>query len=389
MSTSRSQVDSFLQRGFTRRQAGRIASLLTAGAALPFYNEFAMAQDAERRLMRGANGVRPAFDPDAVRISSNENPLGPCKEGLEAIYKIAPHGGRYSPFGEAGDFIKTVAEIEGVKQECVAPFAGSSDPLHRSSCAFTSPTRSWVMGNPGYGGGAPEFIGSRLVRVPLREDYSHDVEAMIKADPNGGAYYVCNPNNPSGTITARKDLEYLLANKPKDAVVVIDEAYIHFSETAQPASDLVAAGKDVIVLRTFSKVYGMAGLRAGFAMGRPDLLAKLRPYGSGMLPITGIACATASMKAKSLVAERRAINKRIRENTFEFLEKKKVKFIPSQTNFFMMEVGQPGADFARAMAKQKVFIGRVWPVWPTKVRVTVGTQDDMDKFKAAFEKVMA
>ena len=389
MSIPRIPVDSLLQRGFTRRQAGRIASLLTAGAALPFYNEFAMAQDAERRLMRGANGVRPAFDPDAVRISSNENPLGPCKEGLEAIYKIAPHGGRYSPFGEAGEFVKTVAEIEGVKQDCVAPFAGSSDPLHRSSCAFTSPTRSWVMANPGYGGGAPEFIGSKVFRVPLREDFSHDVEAMIKADPNAGAYYVCNPNNPSGTLTARKDIEYLLANKQKDAVVIVDEAYIHFSDNAVPASDLVAAGKDVVVLRTFSKVYGMAGIRAGFAMGRPDLLAKLRPYGPGMLPITGIACATASLKAKSLVAERRAINKGIRENTFEFLEKKNVKFIPSQTNFFMMEVGQPGGEFAKAIAKQKVFIGRVWPAWPTKVRVTVGTQDEMDKFKAAYEKVMA
>jgi histidinol-phosphate aminotransferase len=216
------------------------------------------------------------------------------------------------------------------------------------------------------------------------------VEAMFKADPNAGAYYVCNPNNPSGTLTPRKDIEFLLANKQKDAVVIVDEAYIHFSESAQPSNDLVAAGKDVVVLRTFSKVYGMAGIRSGFAMGRPDLLAKLRPYGpGGMLPITGVACATASLKAKNLVSERRAINKHIRENTFEFLDKKNVKFIPSHTNFFMMEVGRPGGEFAKAMAAQKVFIGRVWPAWPTKVRVTVGTQDEMDKFKAAYEKVMA
>ncbi len=244
-------------------------------------------------------------------------------------------------------------------------------------------------GDPGYGGGAPQFIGSKTVRVPLRADFSHDVEAMIKMDPDAGAYYICNPNNPSGTITARKDIEYLLANKKKDAVVVVDEAYIHFAETAQPCNDLVAADKDVIVLRTFSKVYGMAGIRAGFALGRPDLLAKMRPYGAGMLPITGLACATASLKAKSLVAERRAINKKIRENTFAFLEKKNVKYIPSETNFFMMEVNQPGTEVAQALAKDKVFIGRVWAAWPTKVRVTVGTQEEMDKFTAAYSKLLA
>ncbi len=388
MSPSRERNESLLQRGFTRRDVGRIARLLTAGAAFPFYNEYAMAQDAQRRTLRPAANRR-ASDPDAVRISSNENPLGPCKEGLEAIAKCAPFGGRYSPFGEQAEFTKAVAEIEGVKEDHIAPFAGSSDPLHRASCAFTSPTRSWVMANPGYGGGAPEFIGSKVFRVPLRADHTHDVEAMFKADPNAGAYYVCNPNNPSGTVTPRKDIDFLLANKQKDAVVILDEAYIHFSETAKPGCDLVAAGKDVVVLRTFSKVYGMAGIRAGFAMARPDLLAKMRPYGAGMLPITGLACATASLKVKSLVAERRAINKQIRENTFEFLQKKGVQFIPSETNFFMMEVGRPGTEFAQAMAEHKIFIGRVWPAWPTKVRVTVGTQEEMDKFKAAYEKIVA
>src|SRR3954471_7265942 len=321
MSIPEKQVDSFLHRGFSRRQVGRIASVLTAGAAFPFYNEFAMAQEAERRM----GGARRAMDPDAVRISSNENPLGPCKEGLEAIAKVAPHGGRYSPFGEQGDFVTAIAETEGVKESYVAAFAGSSDPLHRSTCAFTAPNRSWCMGEPGYGGGAPEFIGSKTVRVPLRKDFSHDVEAMIKTDPNAGVYYVCNPNNPSGTVTSRADIEYLLANKKKDAVVVVDEAYIHFSESAQPCNDLVAADKDVIVLRTFSKVYGMAGIRAGFAMGRPDLLAKLRPYGTGFLPITGLACATASLRVKGLVAERREINRKIRENTFAFLKKKGIE----------------------------------------------------------------
>jgi histidinol-phosphate/aromatic aminotransferase/cobyric acid decarboxylase-like protein len=383
------QQDVLLNKGFSRRQVGRIASLLTAGAALPFYNEFAMAQDAERRMMRGAAAGR-MNDPDVVRISSNENPMGPCKEALESMAKIAPLAWRYSPVGEDQDFVKTVAGIEDVPADHIAAFAGSSDPLHRCQCAFTSPTHSWTMGDPGYGAGAPAFIGSALHQVPLRPDFSHDVEAMIKADPDGGVFYVCNPNNPSGTVTARKDIEYLLANKKKDSVVLIDEAYIHFSDTAQPSSDLVAADKDIIVLRTFSKVYGMAGIRAGFALGRPDLLAKMRPYGVGFapVPITSMACATASLKVKDLVAKRKAINKGVRENTFAFLEKKGVKYIPSETNFFMMEVGKTG-PFTQAMAAQKVIIGRVWNAWPTMVRVTVGTQDEMDKFKAAYEKVTA
>ena len=109
----------------------------------------------------------------------------------------------------------------------------------------------------------------------------------------------------------------------------------------------------------------------------------------GMLPITGLACATASLRVKGLVAERRAINKRTREDVFSFLEKKKIQYVPSQTNFFMMEVGRPGGEFAKAMADHKIMIGRVWPAWPTKVRVTVGTQEEMNKFKAAYEAIVA
>jgi histidinol-phosphate aminotransferase len=380
-------VDSLLRRGFSRRDIGRIASLIGAGSALPFYNEFAMAQQAQQQMQRGGRGRQS--DPNAVRINQNENPMGPCKEGLEAMAKIAPMGWRYSPGGD--NLTEAIAESEGVKANYISAYAGSSDPLHRASCAFTSPTRSWVMGNPGYGGGAPEFIGSKTTRVLLRDDYSHNGKAMIEADPNGGVYYICNPNNPTGTLTPREDIEYILAHKQKDAIVLIDEAYIHFSESAKPATDLVNADKDVVVLRTFSKIYGMAGIRAGFAMGRPDLLAKMRPYGVGFMPVpvTSAACAAASLKVKNLVAERRATNRKIRQDTFAFLEKKGVKYIPSEANFFMMEVGKPGNDFAQAMAQNGVIIGRVWPVWPTKVRVTIGTQEEMEKFKTAFEKVTA
>lgn len=364
--------------------AHRMAAMLGASAAVPMFSEFAMAQAAEKQLLAG---TKMSPTDGIVRINSNENPLGPCREGLEAMVKIGPYGGRYSPFDEYERFHQAAAESEDLKAEYVAAFAGSSDPLFRATCAFTSATRSWVMAEPGYGGGAPAYIGSKLVRVPLRRDYSHDVEAMLKADGNAGAYYICNPNNPTGTLTTHKDIEYLLANKRKDAVVIVDEAYVHFSEKVEAARDLVMAGKDVIVLRTFSKVYGMAGIRAGFVMARPDLLERLRQYGDDTMPITGLACATASLKAKGLVAERRAVNRRIRDDVFEFLERKKAAYIPSETNFFMLEADRPHAEFARAMAAQKVLVGRVWPIWPTKVRVTIGTPEEMHLFKNAFEKV--
>jgi histidinol-phosphate aminotransferase len=374
------QKAELLSRGFTRRHLGKMASLLTAGAALPFYNESALAQ-------RAMNFTIPA---DAVRISSNENPLGPCPQALEAIYAVAKLGDRYSPTGESADFVKTAAELEGLKPDYVTPYAGSSDPLHRAVCAFVSPTRSLVMGDPGYEAGArsAEFIGAKVYRVPLTKDYKHDVKAMIKADPNAGVIYICNPNNPTGTLTPMEDLEWVLANKPAGSILLLDEAYIHFSGAKSGAS-LVAADKDVIVLRTFSKAYGMAGLRAGLALGRPDLLGKMRPYGAGMLPITGMAGAAASLKVKTLVAERMKINKDIREDVCAFLDKKGFSYVPSLSNKFMLDVKRPGMEIVKAMAKEKILIGRVWPAWPTYVRVTVGTQTEMNKFKAALVKVMA
>jgi histidinol-phosphate aminotransferase len=210
---------------------------------------------------------------------------------------------------------------------------------------------------------------------------------MVGADPNAGILYICNPNNPTGTITSREDIEYALANKPKGSILLLDEAYIHFSD-AKPCLDLVAADKDVVVLRTFSKIYGMAGLRCGFAIGRPDLLAKLEPYGWNSMPITAVVAATCSLKSKSLVAERKKINADVRNDVFSWLAANKYSFVPSQSNCWMVDVKRAGRQFIDAMEKKNVYIGRVWPAWPTHVRVTVGTPAEMEIFKKAFKEVM-
>jgi histidinol-phosphate aminotransferase len=235
---------------------------------------------------------------------------------------------------------------------------------------------------------AAEYIGAKSIRVPLTKTYAHDVKAMAAASPDAGLIYICNPNNPSGTTTPRADIEWLLANKPNGSIILLDEAYIHLCNEPMSA-DLVAADKDVVLLRTFSKIYGMAGLRAGAAYARPDLLEKLGGLSNGALPITGVAAAMASLKVKNLIAERRKIITGIRNDVFEFLEKHKFQYVPSVSNKFMVDVKRPGSEIIEAIRKEKIYIGRVWSIWPTHVRVTIGTQSEMEKFKTAFLKVTA
>jgi histidinol-phosphate aminotransferase len=189
-------------------------------------------------------------------------------------------------------------------------------------------------------------------------------------------------------VTLKADIEYIVANKPKGCLVLIDEAYIHYARTAVTTVPLVAAGGDVIVLRTFSKIYGMAGLRAGAALARPGLLAKLRNYGAGALPVTGMVGAIASLKVKGLVQERRDIIADIREQTASWLVKKGFAVLPSEANMLMVDVGRPGGEVSQGLRKEKVFIGRTWPSMPHHVRVTIGTRDEMAKFRKAFEQVM-
>lgn len=172
---------------------------------------------------------------------------------------------------------------------------------------------------------------------------------MAQADPDAGVIYVCNPNNPTGSVTSKEDIEYIVANKPKGAIVLLDEAYIHLAKSAQPASYLVAADKDVIILRTFSKLFGMAGLRAGAALGRPDLLAKLRSYGAGALPVTGMVGATASLKVKGLVEALCKVIADIREETAEWLNKKGFAVLPSDANMLMVDVHRPGRQVFSAL----------------------------------------
>ncbi|MGA7633016.1 MAG: pyridoxal phosphate-dependent aminotransferase [Terriglobales bacterium] len=336
-----------------------------------------------------AYAARQSMPENAVKIDSNENPLGPCASARQALTAILPQGGRYS-FGLTDDLLDTLAATEGLQHDQIRVYPGSSDPLHHTVAVFTSPQRSYVTADPGYEAGmmASNVIGTKVVKVPLTKNYAHDVRAMLAAAPDAGVFYIASPNNPTGTLTSHSDIEYLLENKPKDSIVLVDEAYIHFCD-APSTMDLVKAGKDVIVLRTFSKIYGMAGLRCGAAFGRPDLLEKIENYGGGNpMPITALVAATASLKDAHLVSERKRVNSAVRAQVFAWLDRHGYSYIPSDANFFMLDSKRPAKPAIDAMAKQNVFIGRIWPSMPTYTRVTIGTAPEMEQFQAAWHKVM-
>ncbi len=362
----------------SRRTFLQLSAAATAAMAFRIATEASLA--AEERFV---------FHPGAVVIDANENPLGPCDAARKAIVDMAPQGGRYS-YWLHEEFVKTYTQMEDLKPEYLRVFPGSSEPLHFSVLSFTSPTKSYVTADPGYEAGmrAAKVSGARVVKIPLTKSYAHDVKAMLAAAPDAGLFYVCTPNNPTGTMTPHSDIEQLLAAKPKGSVVLVDEAYIHFSDGVS-ALDLVKANQDVIVLRTFSKIYGMAGIRCGMAIARPDLLAKLENFsGWSAMPITAMAAATASLKHEHLVPERKQVNAAIRQKTFDWLASQGYSFVPSQSNCFMLDAKRPAKEVIDAMAKRNVYIGRPWPVWPTHVRITVGTQPEMEAFQSAFDAVM-
>jgi histidinol-phosphate aminotransferase len=372
----------------SRRSFIRYASLL---AAAPIFTEahFAMAAQQAAGAQVAKRQSHNAMPSDAVLINANENPLGPCKAACEKIAAIAPLGGRYDILGETDKLTKTFAAQHNLKEDHIAVYAGSSEPLHYTVLAFTSPTKGLVTADPSYEAPmrAAVVTQAKITKVPLTATYAHDVKALVAADPNAGVIYICNPNNPTGTITAKADIVWALENKPKGSILLVDEAYIHLSDAAD-VLDLVAAGKDLVVLRTFSKIYGMAGVRCGFAIGRPDLLEKIQYFGMNAMPIMAVAAATASLQDKDIVPQRKKINADIRNETFEWFTANNYSFISSETNCFMLQTNRPGREVMAAMAKQGVYIGRVWPVMPTYVRITVGTRTEMQKFQTAFKQVM-
>ena len=369
------------RRGFFRFAAGASAAV----AGLPIVTEPLLARAQRVRHMGG--------DPThGVHIDSNENPLGPCDAARQAMLDMVPKGGRYF-FDMQDELVALFANQEGLDPKYVRAYAGSSEPLAYTVLAYTGPSKPLVIADPGYEAPmfAAERTGAKVLKVPLADPKgaaTHDVKAMLAAASHPGVIYICNPNNPTGTCTPRADIEQLVAGAPKDAVVLIDEAYIHLCD-APRSLDFVKEGKNVIVLRTFSKLYGMAGIRMGLAIGRPELLDKVDYFGGNFLPITATAAAIASLKQADLVEERKKITAATRAETMAWLKSEGYAVTPSESNCFMLDAKRPGKDLLTAMAAKDVYVGRIWPAWPTQVRITVGTPEEMMAFRKAYTEVMA
>lgn len=367
----------------TRRDfAMRLAMAGTAAAALP---EMAYAQ-------RAAAGA-PGDAPDMVWLNANENPAGPPEVALAAMRQALPTSGRYH-FEEIGQICAAIAKSEGLGPDQVVAGAGSSEVLHTAVVAFTSPARPLIAAAPAYE--APvqttRALGHPVVLTSLREDYTIDVRQLAEeADrAHGGLIYLCNPNNPTSAVTGEKDLAWLATNLPANTTLLVDEAYLHFVEAPGVTSAIpfVRQGKDVIVTRTFSKIYGMAGLRVGFAAARPDIAARLAALRILLISIVSARAVEAALAdASTMVPERRATLGRTRRELCDWLRERNVKYIEPHANFVMIDCGRNAREFIGAMPRMGVMPGRPFPPLDNMLRITIGTDPEMAKFRDVFWKV--
>jgi histidinol-phosphate aminotransferase len=363
---------------FTRRAfAGMVAAGLT---------EAAFAQRAK------VAGVAPA---DTVWLNGNEFPEGPPQASIDAMAQIIGGSNRYH-YQEFPAFYAKLAAHEGLTADQILVGAGSSEPLHAAIEAFTSPTVPLIIPMPTYEA-APELArhkGFPVIETPLNAGMAPDVRRLAaEADKaGGGLIYIVNPNNPTSTITTSDDMAWLIANLPKNTNVLFDEAYLHYatSPEAKTAFPYVKEGKNVIVARTFSKIYGMAGLRVGYVAARPDLIEKMAPYRNNVISVVSVRAVGAALDlGPKLIQERKAKIVHTRDELCDWLTEKKFPFIGPQANFIMIETKRDAKEMQAAMLAKGVAIGRQFPPLNTMVRVTIGTDAEMAKFRSVFAEVMA
>ncbi len=375
--------DDLMDRGYSRRQLAEITALVGAGvAASSLLPAAALAQQQAGRGIKGA-----------VRIGANECWTGPFPSGVQAAAEAASFGNWYDPDNYRDSLIKTVASVEGLPATHVMPWPGSGGPLVSIVAAYCSPTKGLVTADPTFESAwrTADYMKAPIAKAPQAIGKGHDVKAMLAANPNAGLYYICTPNNPTGTITPIADIQWLLDNKPADSMLLVDEAYLHFSE-APSAASLIGSRKDIIVMRTFSKLFGMAGVRLGLTFADPEVQKRIMLFGpsAGGLAITAMHCGNAVYTEAALIKARRNEMIGNRDETIAWLTKKGIEVQPgSQANMFMVNWKKPAKEMQAALlaAPEKVQIGRSWAIWPSVSRVTVGSADDMAKFRAAVDKV--
>jgi histidinol-phosphate aminotransferase len=331
-----------------------------------------------------------------IKISSNENPRGPSPAALEAIRGRTTYAvGRYPDNVDA--LTDLIAKMYGAKPDNVWLGTGSGPELTAAARAFLSPSRHLVTGDPSYEAPVRDAkkIGATIKSIPLDRNLRLDLGAMAEASPGAGLIFVCNPNNPTSTVHPAAAIAAFVQRVKKatpDVGILIDEAYIDYSiDPPYPTSvPLALEYPGVFVMRTFSKAYGMAGLRLGYAIGQPQTLTALGDaWGMGSVNVLTAAAGLAALNDKAHMDKERLENKRVRDFTISSFKEMGYEVADSQTNFVFVNVRRPAKEFREACAKEGVLVARDFPpLEKTHVRISIGTWEEMHTAMDVFRRVL-
>ncbi len=343
--------------------------------------------------------VVPPVAADEIRISSNENPLGPGPKALEALRGAFELGNRYptntSP--SMADLRAILAESTGAQPANVVLGAGSGEILKNGVHAFTSPSRYLLTATPTYGQPArvARYLGAEVREVPIDSDGRLDLDAMAEAAQGAGLVFVCNPNNPTSTVHSGDAIAAFVAEvhrRSPDTAIHIDEAYHEYvtDPAYRSAVELALDTPNLFVSRTFSKAYGMAGMRIGYGVGHQDTIAKLRRYALTFNTNSlGQIAAHAAVQDPGFVSSERARNSEVKKMTVEFFERAGYGVMNSQTNFIFVDIRRPAAGFRDACREHGVRVGRDFPpLEKTHCRISIGTMAEMERATEVFGQVL-
>jgi histidinol-phosphate aminotransferase len=329
--------------------------------------------------------------PGIVRLSANENPYGLSDAALRAASDALRLAWRYPD--EAQDALaESIAHLHGCPTDEVLVGDGSSEILKIAVAAFIGPGRSLVLADPTFEAVAQHAGAAKaeIVKVPLDAAHGHDLPRMLEVK-NAGLIYICNPNNPTATITRKDRVSDFLEAVPESTAVLVDEAYFHYAEGDDYATvaPLVQKHPNLIVARTFSKIYGMAGLRCGYCVAQKSMIARLDAERAwDTMNIVALAAANASLADAALVPEARKRNSATRLWLANALHDLGLSMLPSQANFVMIEMHRDVRPVISALRDRGVRVGRLFPAMPQHLRVTIGKPEEMKRFVTALAEVV-
>jgi histidinol-phosphate aminotransferase len=328
----------------------------------------------------------------AVRLNFNENPYGPSPKARAALADCSPLANRY-PDEAYSQVIAALAQKYNVQPENIILGCGSTEILRAVDDAFLDPSKNVVAAAPTFEAvlDYARVLHSNAVPIPLTPDHRHDLPKMAAAcTSKTGVAYVCNPNNPTGTIVARNELAAFVQAVPPTALIVVDEAYYDFADDSRYSSavEFIPAHPNVIIARTFSKIYGMAGMRLGYAIGAKEPIARLREQlvkDNGNAAV--LQAALVSLADNEHVASCRAQLNGTRQWLCAELTKDSRAFIPSQANFLMLDMGTDVKPIVEQFRARNIIVGRRFTAMPNFLRVTIGTQPETESFLAALREI--